>query len=232
MTETELVEQGREAASAGDWPRAYGLLVRADEQTRLTVDDLGLLAEAAYAAGHLEATIEAWERAHAEAVRADDSLAAAGAASRVALHLMMDTALMAPIRGWVKRAERLLEGHDETPVHALLAVIRSYERLMMGDVRAAGEWAGRAIATGSECNPAAAALGRVAQAHAVILAGEVRRGLDGRQPPGPRLAVGAIREDEERPQEVPPLREDREDRAASCEGESSGLAGADTSILP
>ena len=145
---------------------------------RLTVDDLGLLAEVAYAAGHLEVTIEAWERAHAEAVRADDSLAAAGAASRVALHLLMDTALMAPIRGWVKRAERLLEGYDETPVHAWLAVIKSYERLMMGDVRAAGEWAGRAIATGSNCNPAAAAIGRVAQAHAVILAGEVRRGLD------------------------------------------------------
>ena len=178
MTETQLVEQGRDAASAGDWSRAYDLLVRADEQANLTVDDLGLLAEAAYAAGHLEVTIEAWERAHAQAVRAGESLAAADAASRVALHLLMDTALMAPIRGWVKRAERMLEGYDQTPVHAWLAVINSYERLMMGDVRAAGEWAGRAIATGSNCNPAAAALGRVAQAHAVILAGEVRRGLD------------------------------------------------------
>ena len=48
---------------------------------------------------------------------------------------------------------------------------------MMGDVGAAGQWAGRAIA-GSTCNPAAAAIGRVVQAHAVILAGEVRRGLD------------------------------------------------------
>ena len=144
----------------------------------MTVDDLGLLAEVAYATGHLEVTIEAWERAHTEAVRAGDSLAAAGAASRVALHLLMDTALMAPIRGWVKRAERLLEGYDETPVHAWLAVINSYERLMMGDLRAAREWARRAIATGSNCNPAAAALGRVAEAHAVILAGEVRRGLD------------------------------------------------------
>src|SRR5688500_10626310 len=178
VVEVELVQRGREAATAGDWSRAYGLLVRADQHTQLTVDDLGLLAEVAYATGHVEVTLEAWERAHAQAVRAGDSLAAAGAASRVALHLLMDTALMAPIRGWVKRAERLLEGHDETPVHALLAVIKSYERLMMGDVRAAGEWAGRAIATGSECNPAAAALGRVAQAHAVILAGEVRRGLD------------------------------------------------------
>jgi len=178
VTEKELVARGRAAASAGDWPRAYGLLVRADEQTPLTFENLGLLAEAAYATGRVEVTIEVWERAHTEAVRAGDSLAAAGAASRVALHLMMDTALMAPIRGWVKRAERLLEGHEETPTHAWVAVIKSYERLMIGDVRAAGHWAGRAIATGSTGNPAAVALGRVAQAHTVILAGEVRRGLD------------------------------------------------------
>ena len=178
VVEMELVERGREAASAGDWSRAYGLLVRADEDTGLTFDNLGLLAEVAYATGHVEVTIEAWERAHTEAVRAGDSLAAARAATRVALHLLMDTALMAPIRGWVRRAERLLEGYEETPTHAWVAVIKSYERLMMGDVRAAGEWAGRAIAVGSNCNPAAAALGRVAEAHAVILGGDVRRGLD------------------------------------------------------
>jgi hypothetical protein len=175
---TELVAQGREAAADRDWPRAYGLLVRADERTRLAADDLRLLAEVAYATGHVEVTVEAWERAHTEAVRAGDSLEAAGAATRVALHLLMDTALMAPIRGWVRRAERLLEGYDETPVHAWLAVIRSYERLMMGDLTAASRWAGRAIAVGASCNPAAAAIGRVAEAHAVILAGEVRRGLD------------------------------------------------------
>ena len=178
VTETELVEQGRNAASTGDWPRAFGLLVRADQHTRLCVDDLGLLAEVAYAAGHLDVTIVAWERAHAEAVRAGDSLAAADAATRVALHLLMDTALMAPIRGWVKRAERLLEGYDNTPAHAWLALINSYDRLMRGDLHGAHEWALRAIALGSICNPTAAALGRVAEARAVILAGDVRHGLD------------------------------------------------------
>ena len=135
--EAALVEQAREAASSGDWSQAYDLLVGADARVRLSVEDLGLLAEVAYAAGHLDVTIEAWERAHAEAVRLGDPVAAAGAAARVALHLLMDTALMAPIRGWVKRAERLLVGHEETPIHAWLAVIKSYERLMMGDVRAA-----------------------------------------------------------------------------------------------
>jgi hypothetical protein len=178
VAETDLVERAHKAASRGDWARAYGLLSRADERTRLAVDDLGLLAEVAYAAGHLDVTIQAWERAHAEAVNAGDPIAAAGAATQVALHLLMDTALMAPIRGWVRRAERLLEGYGETPVHAWLALIRAYERLMIGDLPAACEGARRAIAVGSKCNPAAAALGRVLEAHAVILAGDVGRGLD------------------------------------------------------
>jgi len=90
----------------------------------------------------------------------------------------MDTALMAPIRGWVKRAERLLEGHDTSPAHAWLALIKSYDRLMRGDLQGARVSADRAIAVGSICNPAAAAIGRVAEAHAVILAGDVRLGLD------------------------------------------------------
>ncbi|MDQ0821834.1 tetratricopeptide (TPR) repeat protein [Arthrobacter sp. V4I6] len=178
VAEAALVEQAREAASSGGWSQAYDLLVGADARVRLSVEDLGLLAEVAYGAGHLDVTIEAWERAHAEAVRLGDPVAAAGAAARVALHLLIDTALLAPIRGWVRRAETLLMGHEETPIHAWLAVIRSYERLMMGDVRAAGEWASKAVAMGSASNPAAAAIGRVAEAHAVILEGDVRRGLE------------------------------------------------------
>jgi tetratricopeptide (TPR) repeat protein len=90
----------------------------------------------------------------------------------------MDTALMAPIRGWVKRAERLLQGYDDSPAHAWLAVIKSYDRLMRGDLQAARTWANRAIPAGSIGNPAAAAIGRVAEAHAMILAGDVGEGLD------------------------------------------------------
>ena len=178
MAEMELVEQARDAASTADWPRAFDLLVRADRQARLGADDLGLLAEVAYASGHLDVTIEAWERAHAEAVRGGDPLAAADAATRVALHLLMDTALMAPIRGWVKRAERLLQGYDDAPAHAWLAVVKSYDHLMRGDLQAARTWANHAVVAGSVGNPAAAAIGRVAEAHATILAGDVGEGLD------------------------------------------------------
>src|SRR5439155_782819 len=41
---------------------------------------------------------------------------------------------------------------------------------------------------------------------------ELRLRLDGRKPHRQRLAIRAVREDQERPEEVPPLREDRENR--------------------
>ena len=173
-----LLERGREAASRGDWQEAYDLLVEAGAAQSPDRADLSLFADVAYAAGHLDVTIEVWERAHALAVREGDDLAAAGAAARVAMHLLFDTNLMAPVRGWIKRAERLLERHEETPVHAWLALFRSYERLLSGDFAAARQWARRAIELGAKHDPAAAAVGRIAEARVLILDGEVARGLE------------------------------------------------------
>ena len=172
------LEQARDAAASGDWPAAYERLVASDETTPLAGADLALLAGVAYAAGHLDATIDAWERLYRASVQAGDRLAAAGAAVRVAMHLLFDTALMAPVRGWLSRAERLLDGvRDDTPVHAWLAVVRNYERLLSGDFASARQWAQRAIETGTDCEPAAAAIGRIAEARSLILQGDVSRGL-------------------------------------------------------
>ena len=176
-TQRTPLERAREAAGRGEWQQALDLLIDADASTPLNGPDLALLADVAYAAGRLDVTISAWERAHAQSVRAGDHLSAAGAAVRVAMHLLFDTALMAPVRGWIKRAERLLEGHDETPVHAWLAVVRNYERLLSGDFESAQQWARQAIEVGTKCDPAAAAIGRVAEARSLILAGDVSQGL-------------------------------------------------------
>jgi tetratricopeptide (TPR) repeat protein len=165
VTDATLLKCARDAAAHGDWQL-------------LDSPDLALFANCAYAAGHVDATIDAWERVHAAGLRAGDRLMAAGAAVRVALHLLFDTALLAPIRGWATRADRLLEGQEDTPVHAWLAVVRSYERLLSGDFGRARQWARRAIDVGTGCDPAAAALGRVAEARSLILEGEVTRGLD------------------------------------------------------
>jgi tetratricopeptide (TPR) repeat protein len=176
-TQSTLVEQARDAAERGEWQHAHDLLVEADACTPLRRSDLPLLADVGYAAGRLDVTIDAWERAHAQSVRAGDHLSAAEAAVRVALHLLIDTALVAPVRGWIRRAERLLEGDDETPVHAWLAVVRNYERLLSGDFQSARQWAQRAIEVGTRCDPAAAAVGRVAEARSLVLDGEVQQGL-------------------------------------------------------
>lgn len=172
-----LVERGHAAAARGDWQRALDLLTEADAAGVLSAADLPVLGEAAYAAGHLDVSIETWERAHAAYLRAGDKVAAAGAAVRVAMHLLFDTALMAPVRGWLARAEGLLEGREEAPEQAWFAVVRAYERMLTGDLTGAHQWARQAVDLGARSAPAAAALGRVAEARLLILDGHVQPGL-------------------------------------------------------
>jgi tetratricopeptide (TPR) repeat protein len=172
-----VVKRARDAASRGDWRAAFDLFMKADAEGLAGPADLPVLGEAAYAAGHLDVAIEAWERAYALCLEAGDKDAAAGAAVRVAMHLLFDTALMAPVRGWLARAERLLEGQDETAANAWLAAVRAYERMLTGDLPSARPWARRAIELGSKLDPAACALGRVAEARLLILDGDVEQGL-------------------------------------------------------
>ena len=173
------VAQAREAAARGDHQRAFALLVEADGSEPLGPEGLALLADVAYATGNLEATFDAWERAHARAVEDGNRVAAADAASRVAMHLLLDTGLLAPVRVWATRAELLLDDYGPTPVHAVLAVARGYERLLSGDFAAATRLARRAIELGTAQGVAApVALGRVMEARGVMFDGDVQRGLD------------------------------------------------------
>jgi hypothetical protein len=172
-----LVERTADSVARGDWPQAFDLLTAADADGLLATTQLPMLGEVAYAAGHLDVTIETWERAYAECLQAGEEIAAAGAAVRVAMHLLFDTALMAPVRGWLARAERLLEGRGETPAHAWFAVVRTYERMLTGDVPGARQWAPLAIEIGAKCDAAACAIGRVAEARLLILDGDLRQGL-------------------------------------------------------
>ncbi|HVJ21213.1 MAG TPA: tetratricopeptide repeat protein [Polyangiaceae bacterium] len=188
----DVLRRARQAAAGGDWKGAHALLADADASGLVPEAELPWVAEVAYAAGHLDATIEAWERAHMASVRAGDDLSAAGAAIRVALHLLIDTALMAPVRGWLSRAERLIQGREATPVHAWFAVARSYERLLSGDVGAAAEWSRQAVDVGTRLDPAAAAVGRVAAARCQILAGKVHEGLKALDEAGVAMLTGEL----------------------------------------
>ncbi|MFK4593709.1 transcriptional regulator [Streptomyces pristinaespiralis] len=171
------LERARDATGRGAWTDAYDAYCAAREAGGLGPAELADLAAVAYAAGHLDVAIETWERLHGELAGLGEDNGAAGAAVRVAMHLLFDTALMAPVRGWLRRAERLLDPGSATPAHAWFAVVSTFERLLSGDLAAARHWAGRAVETGSYTDPAAAAVGRVAQARLVILDGDVERGL-------------------------------------------------------
>ncbi|MFD1505033.1 transcriptional regulator [Georgenia yuyongxinii] len=171
------LERARSAAAVSDWHEAFDLLVGADADNPLAPNDLALLGEVAYAAGSLDTTIEAWERAHAAYMQSGEVVAAAGAAVRVAMHLLFDTALMAPVRGWLARAERLLEGQEEAPAHAWFAAVRANERMLTGDLTGARGWARAAIEIGSRRDLAASAIGGVAEGRLLILDGHVQQGL-------------------------------------------------------
>lgn len=140
--------------------------------------DLMVLGESEYAAGHLDAAFEAWEKAHASYLRQGDNLAAASAAAKIAMHLIIDTGLLAPVRGWVKRAQSLVEGLGPTTVHAWIGAARAYERLFSGEFEEARNWADVAVEVGDQVGePAAAAIGRVARARSYIFEGDISSGL-------------------------------------------------------
>ncbi len=177
-TATRSLTMAAAAIGRGDWQEAYDVLQDLDGAGCLDPEGLRLLADAAYGAGHFEVAIDSFERLHTACLDAGDQLAAASAATSVAMYLMMDTGLMAPVRGWSLRAARLLEGQEEAPVHAWLAMVRTYERLMSGDMEAASAFAQDAIRLGTQHGEAApAAIGRIASARVRIFDGDVEAGL-------------------------------------------------------
>lgn len=139
---------------------------------------LELRATAAYGAGEFETSITAWERLYDVQAGAGEAVEAARAAAMVALNLLCETGLMAPVRGWVARAQRLLADSPPGPVHALLAVTATYERFLSGDPESALGPAREAIDLGTrfDVDPARG-LGRSALARLTIHSGDVDRGI-------------------------------------------------------
>ena len=180
------------AVASGEWQRALDLLDELGPDGN-TAAGLELRAQAAYGNGRFEAAVTAWEDLHSLLLEQGDEADAARAAAMVAMYLMMDTGLMAPVRGWLRRAERLVESHDDAPAHALIAMTRTYERFMCGDMEAAGANAARAIELGERLGvPPAVVIGRVASARVEIYAGRVREGLERLGEVGALLMSGKV----------------------------------------
>lgn len=165
------------ALAEGRWADGLALLDAAGDAAR-SPELIELRARAAYGHGDLEASIAAWEQQHRVLCQHGDRGGAARSAAMVALFLLIDTGLMASVRAWMRRAVHLSEDEPDSPVHALLAAIGTYERLMSGDVATARRFADQAIELGVRYeNRAAEIIGRTAGARLTILDGRLAEGL-------------------------------------------------------
>lgn len=173
----DVLAEVRSAIADADWGRALAVLDGAGTAAT-EAEGLELRAQAAYGSGDFEGAVASLEQLHGRLVD-EDPEEAARAAAMIAMYLMMDTGLMAPVRGWLRRAEVLLGDRDDVPAHAVVAMVRTYERFMCGDLDGARTWSSVAIELGERLDvQPAAVIGRVAAARVTIFEGRVADGLD------------------------------------------------------
>ena len=194
MATEELAQRAESARSAirvADWHQAIEVL-NVDGVCD-SAECLEALAEASYGAGNFEACIEAWEDLHSLLVRQGGDVEAGRAAAMIALYLMMDTGLMAPVRGWLRSADRHLEETGDHPVRAIIAMVRAYERFMCGSMDEARQYASTAVELGErfDVRPAVV-IGRTCMARVTIFDGDLDLGLGLLDEVGAVLMSGAV----------------------------------------
>jgi tetratricopeptide (TPR) repeat protein len=185
------IDRARAALDRGAWREALAIL---DEDVAPgTAEWLQLKGRACYGSGDLEGAVGSFERLHALQLAAGAEVEAADAGLTAALYLLIDSGLMAPVRAWVRRAERLLTSHPDAAPHAMAATVRTYERFMSGDADGARIHATLAVELGERLGvPAAVMIGRVALARLRISAGEVECGLELLDEIAVQLLAGAL----------------------------------------
>jgi len=180
----------RLAISEGDWQRALDALSGVDVSG--SPEGLELRADAAYGAGEFERCVESWENLHTLHVASGDTAGAARAAAMIAMYLMMDTGMMAPVRGWLRCADRHLSTVGDHPVRAVIAMVRGYERFMCGSMDEARANAAVAIELGERFDVMpAVVIGRTCTARLMILHDDVEAGLALLEEVGSLLMSGA-----------------------------------------
>jgi len=185
---TATPSAARAAIEAGDPRGALSLLDSLDPSEEV----LALRADAAYRAGAFEAVLAAREALYSLQIDDGRTSDAALTAATIAMHLLVDTGLMAAVRAWVARADRLLDTDADTDTDgnadgnadgsaaaaALVAAVRTYERLLSGDADAAGHHARRAITLGASSGvELAVVIGRIGAARLLTMDGRIAEGM-------------------------------------------------------
>jgi DNA-binding CsgD family transcriptional regulator len=178
MAAVEELERGRASWARGAWLDAYEALSRADRSAPLGVEDLELLATAAYMLGHDEEHLSDLERAHQLLVDGGESVRAGRTAFWIGMFLMVSGEL-GPGSGWLARAQRLVEREpDECVERGYLLMPLAFQREAMGELEAAAVVAGEAVAIAERFgDPDLFALALQMQGSLLVRAGRVADGL-------------------------------------------------------
>lgn len=141
------LEAGRDALRRHDWEEAYEHLSAAQAAGVCGPLDLEGLAKSAWWTGRRDRSIEAWERAYAGHVARDDKQRAALCALALRrLHTEAFNSSMA--NGWLRRAERLVEGEPQGSAHGHLILAHVSGAWARGDLDEAIDGTDRAAAIG------------------------------------------------------------------------------------
>ncbi|MGI8794557.1 MAG: hypothetical protein ACR2H3_15520 [Acidimicrobiales bacterium] len=179
-TNKAVAGDARAALARGDWAGALELLTSDHSADLSAAERVELRAQATYGLGDFEGCVTAWEELHDLFQRQSNPVEAARAAAMVAMYLMMDSGLMAAVRGWLRRARRLVEGAEECPANAIVAMCAGYERFMCGDMATAGVEAARAVEIGERLGVVpAVVIGRVCLARVAVFDGRLDEGIEG-----------------------------------------------------
>lgn len=170
-------QRARAALDRHAWGEAYEVMAQADHAGGLAPEDLEVLAQSAWWVGQQDVARDAWERAYTLHAKAGDKLAAANAAAQLAFNLL-GAGLPSVLNGWVNRAERLLQGAPEQPVHALLAVVRGMMAFTAGDLDIAAAAGRHALELGTAFGiPDLQAMGLHLEGRALVAKGRVEEGM-------------------------------------------------------
>lgn len=127
-------------------------MAEADRESSLSPQDLELMADAAWWAGHPDDAVDALERAYTGHVEADMVVEAANVAVLLAYFATRRLAYSIGA-GWRAKAARLLEGRPESPVHAYIKMLDLAEVLLhRDDIEAALQLADETLAIARRTN--------------------------------------------------------------------------------
>jgi class 3 adenylate cyclase len=171
------LEAGRAALLEHRWDEGYRLLRAADASAPLGAEDLELLAWSAYWTEQITEVVPLLERAYSGHVAAGEPERAAFVAVQLGHEYASVRQQHAVGRGWLARAERLLEALPEGRAHGYLALQRGLEALARRDFDSAHGYGERAERIGRAVGDVGLELrGRQRRGVALVYRGDVEEG--------------------------------------------------------